>query len=365
MEDDILRRKLEHLKICLEKDVQAKNISTGFEDIHLIHKALPEIDFDEISTSTRFLDHGFKAPILIDAMTGGFEEAGKINAALAEAAERLGIGVVAGSQRIALKNEGAVESFRVLRENAPTAFVAANIGCQQLRGEDKLEVAFRCVEMIDADALAIHLNPLQEVLQLEGETRFEGCLRDLGEVARAISKPVIIKETGAGISGSIARSLRDSGVQAINVSGAGGTSWAAIEHYRSLSAGRKMMAEAGESFRDWGIPTAVCVFEASRCVDLPIVASGGLRSGLDIAKSMALGASLSAMAAPLLPSASEGIEAVLEKLEKMIYELRAAMFLTGSRNLDELKLAEYVVTGRLLQWLKMLGFNPWEKSPNG
>ncbi|NIM44633.1 MAG: type 2 isopentenyl-diphosphate Delta-isomerase [Nitrososphaeria archaeon] len=352
------KRKRDHLEICLHEDTQAKSISTGFEDVFLTHKSLPEVNFEEISLSTKFLEHRFNAPILIDAMTGGFELARKINAALAEAAERLGIGVVTGSQRVALEDKSTVESFRILREKAPTAFVAANIGCQQLRTDNRLEVASRCIEMIDADALTIHLNPLQEVFQLEGDTNFEGCLRDLEEVAQNSPKPVIIKETGGGISGKIAYSLSNSEVQAINVSGVGGTSWAAIEYHRSLGVNRKMLAEAGKTFWDWGIPTAACVYEAARYVDIPIIASGGIRTGLDVAKSLALGANMSAAAFPFLAPALKGSDAVFEQLEKVIYELRAAMFLTGSRDISELKLAEYVVTGRLHQWLKTTGFEP-------
>lgn len=350
---DTVKRKMDHLEICLIKDVQAKRISTGFEDIRLIHRALPEVALDDVSLSASFLGHDLEAPILIDSMTGGFPLAQKINSSLAQVAEELGIGIGVGSQRVALNSRKPEESFRIVRKMAPSAFIVANIGCPQIRGRDGVDVAQKSIDMIDADALAVHLNPLQEALQPEGETDFRGCLESIRGVAEEISTPLMVKETGAGISGVVAKALAEVGVEAINVAGAGGTSWAAVEYYRNLDSRNEFHADLGETLWDWGIPTAFCVYDVSKSVpDLPLVASGGIRSGLDAAKSIVLGADLAGIALPLLSPACDDAEAAKERMNRIIAELRTAMFLTGSKDLVELKEARYLVSGRLLEWIQ-------------
>ncbi len=353
---EIVRRKMQHLEVCLTKDVQAKRVSDGFEDIRFIHKALPEVALDDVSPSTSFLGHCLKAPILIDSMTGGFPLAQKINSFLAEVAEEFGIGLGVGSQRIALNNRQTEESFGIVRRMAPNAFIVANIGCSQIRGRDGTRLAQECIEMINADALSIHLNPLQEVLQPEGETDFRGCLESIRGVVEEASVPVMVKETGAGISGSVAKTLAEVGVKAINVAGAGGTSWAAVEYYRNLDSGDRFLADLGETFWDWGIPTAFCVYDVSKSVPgLPLVASGGIRSGLDVAKSIALGADLAGIALPILLSVYDAVEAAKERIKRVVTELRTAMFLTGSKDLKDVREARYLVSGRLLQWIQQIG----------
>lgn len=338
-------RKDEHIDICLGRPVEARKVKTLLDDVILVHKALPEFDADDVDTTVEFLGHEFSAPLIISAMTGGTERGKAINAALAEAAERLGIGIVVGSQRAALENPAVADTFSIVREKAPTAFVAANIGCQQLVG-DPAGVARKCVEMIEADALTIHLNPLQECVQPGGEPKYAGCLEAIKEVCRSLDMPVIVKETGAGISREVARMLKKAGVSAIDVAGAGGTSWAAVEYYRARDDESMHVAEV---LWDWGIPTAASILEC-RGADLPIIASGGIRTGLDVAKAIALGADLAGMALPLLKPALENPDAVVRALNLAVSVLRAVMFLTGSRSVAELKKADYVLVGELRQW---------------
>lgn len=280
-------------------------------------------------------------------MTGGTERGKVINAALAEAAERMGIGMVVGSQRAALEDPLLVDTFSVVRSKAPTAFIAANIGCQQL-AEDPVSVARRCVEMIDADALTVHLNPLQESVQPGGEPRYSTCLEAIAEVCRSLEVPVIVKETGAGMSRDVARKLRKVGVAAIDVAGAGGTSWAAVEYYRASD---EISRHVAETLWDWGIPTAASILEC-REAGVPVIASGGIRSGLDVAKALALGADLAGMALPLLKPALEGANSVIRTLKLVVAVLRTVMFLTGSKTVAELKKAEYVLLGELKQWVE-------------
>jgi len=352
------KRKADHIRIATTYNVQAKKNTTGFEDVHFVHKALPEIDKDEVDLSTTVFNHKFSAPLMVSAITGGTNEARKINAAIATVVEELGLGMGVGSQRAALEDKRLEKTFVIARKKAPTAFIVANIGGVQLvRGYGVKEVR-RAIEMIDADAIAIHLNPLQEAVQPEGETSFRGVLYRIGEIAKELDKPVIVKETGAGIAAEEARKLEAAGVKGIDVSGAGGTSFAAVEFFRAKGGRNLHRRRLGEVFWDWGIPTAISLVEVAQTVNIPVIASGGIRSGLDAAKALALGASLASLAQPVLQAAVEGgVKRIRRTLSLLIEELKNAMFLTGAGNLEQLRRAPLVITGKTAEWLRLRGFD--------
>jgi len=354
---EIAKRKNDHINICLEKDVKARKVTAGFEDIKLVHRALPEIRRSDIDTSTIVFNHRFAAPLLVGAITGGTEKARKINLSIAEAVEELGLGMGVGSQRIAIENPELEKTFAVVREKAPTAFVIANIGAPQLVTGYGIEEAKKAVEMIEANALAIHLNSLQETIQPEGETNYAGVLRKIEEIARNLDVPVIVKETGAGIAYEDARRLENAGVKGIDVSGVGGTSFAAVEYYRAEKAENEFQQRLGENFWDWGIPTTISIVEVSKAVHIPVIASGGIRNGEHIAKALALGASLASVSAPILHVAVKGSEKVKEELAFLIKELRNTMFLVGASSIETLKKVPIVIMGKTREWLKLRGFN--------
>ena len=358
MSNQTKERKDDHIRICLEKDIQAKHVTTGFEDIYFVHRALPEIDREKIDMSTKLFDHKFSAPLIVGAMTGGTSEATKINRNIAEAVQELGLGMGVGSQRSAIEDARLECGFAETRTKAPTAFLIANIGAPQLVQGWSLDQAQIAVNMIDADALAIHLNPLQEAVQPEGETNYANALAKIKEIATSLKVPVVAKETGAGIAAEEAKKLEEAGVKGIDVSGAGGTSWSAVEYYRAKVAADANGERLGRAFWDWGIPTAVSVYEVSNSVTIPIIASGGVRMGLDVAKSLALGANLVSISAPVLRPATQSAAQVKKTLELIIDELRNAMFLTGCDAIKKLKKAQLVVTGKTAQWLLMRGFHP-------
>lgn len=334
-DDEILRRKSEHVDIVLGGDVAARQTTTGFERIRLEHCALPEIDLAEVDLSTRFAGRTMRAPVLVSSMTGGPLHAEKINLAIAEAAGRLGVGFAVGSQRIAIEGRGRAGFSRRLRALAGDVPLLANFGAAQLREWRGSEMAERAIEMIDADALIIHLNPLQEAVQHGGDTSWSDLLRHIEKLARALKQPVVVKEVGSGISGKIARRLWNAGVCIIDVAGAGGTSWAAVEAARARSSRQRAVAEA---FRDWGIPTADAVAEVrAACPEATIIASGGIRDGVDAAKAIRIGATLVAQAAGLLPAAMRGPDQVAEHLGILIDQLRIACFCTGSANIADLR----------------------------
>jgi isopentenyl-diphosphate delta-isomerase len=350
------KRKDEHIRICLDEKAQARNVTAGFEDIQLLHRALPEADKAKISLQTTFLCKPFAAPIIVGAMTGGTPKATQINASIAEAVEKLGLGMGLGSQRAAIENSELEKTYRVAREKAPHAFLIANVGGVQLvHGYGAKEVQ-RIVEMIDADAVAVHLNALQEAVQPEGQTNFKGVLGKIAEIAAAIEVPVIVKETGAGISSEDAKALEEAGVKAIDVGGVGGTSFAAVEYYRA-SPKEGTQHYLGEALWDWGIPTAVSLIEVSQTVKLPLIASGGVRSGTDIAKALALGAGLAGTIQPILETAVKGTEATEKKLRCLMEELRNVMFLTGVEKVADLASTPVVITGKTAQWLTARGFS--------
>jgi isopentenyl-diphosphate delta-isomerase len=351
-------RKADHIKICSEEDVQARGITTGFEEVFLVHRALPEIERNQIDLSTVVFGHEFSAPLLVGAITGGAAEALKINASIAVAVEELGLGMGVGSQRAAIEDPKWVESFTIVRRKAPTAFLVANIGGPQLVSGYGVKEAAKAVEMLEANALAVHLNPLQEAVQPEGETKYSGVLKKIGEIARGLEVPVIVKETGSGIAAEEAKMLEEAGVAGIDVAGVGGTSWAAVEYYRAKSVRDEFRQRLGETFWDWGIPTAVSLVEVVQSVHLPVIASGGIRCGTDVVKSLALGADLASLSSPVLQPASKSSEEVKKALQFVVEELRNAMFLVGAGGVQKLKKVPVVLTGRTGEWLRVRGFQP-------
>ena len=356
-------RKAEHIKICLDEKAQARKATTGFEDVQFVHRALPEVDKAKIDLSTTVFGHKFSAPLIVGAMTGGVAEATRINAAIAEAVETLHLGMGLGSQRAAIENPKLAETFSVARKKAPTAFLIANIGGIQLVHGCGVKDVKKAVEMIDADAVAVHLNALHEAIQPEGQTNFKGVLAKICEVAGELDKPVIVKETGAGIAAEDAKKLEKAGVKAIDVGGTGGTSFAAVEYYRSEV--NSVQRFLGDVFWDWGIPTAVSLVETTQTVKIPVVASGGVRSGMDVAKSLALNACLASVCQPALEAAVKGAKATERMLSLLIEELRTGMFLVGAEKVQSLAKMPLVVTGKTVEWLKARGFNMEDYAKRG
>ena len=317
------------------------------------HNALPEVDFDQVDPSITLFGKKLRAPLMITGMTGGFPDAAKINDNLARAAAEVGIAMGVGSERAGILKGQYPESYSCIARHAvPLKF--ANIGAPQIipqtPGEQVVgvEEARRAMELIGADLLAIHLNFLQEMVQPEGDRKARGCLDRIGDLANAL--PVLAKETGAGLSQSVGERLRAKGVKGFDVSGTGGTSFAAVEHYRAVDQGAEREARLGRTFWDWGIPSPVSVREIAP-LGLPVIASGGIRTGLDIARAIALGASAAGTAGGILKAAAVGYEETRKELEQIVYELRVAMFLTGSKTVAELRAAPVVITGETRQWL--------------
>ncbi len=350
-------RKTSHITTSLNRDVQA-HVTTGFDDVFLVHKALPELDREEVDISCEFFGRRINAPVLIESMTGGTPIAAKINASLGKIAEELQIPMGVGSQRAGIDDPRLAYTFKAARENAPSVPILANLGCPQIVKEDGIDRARAAVEMIRADALLIHLNALQESVQFEGQTRFRGALERIRELASALSVPVLVKETGAGVSREIAVSVEKAGVKGIDVAGLGGTSWAAVEYHRAKEKRRTRQAHLGMTFWDWGIPTAASIVEVSRSTTVKVIASGGVRNGLHVAKAIALGAHYGGLAMPLLKSVSKSGREARENLLSVIDEVRTAMFLTGHRNLGQLHECQVVVLGRTREWLAARGLLP-------
>jgi isopentenyl-diphosphate delta-isomerase len=353
--DDIPARKADHIDITTQRPVTA-SISPGWDDVHLIHESLPEIDLAEVDLSVDFLGHRLAAPLVVASMTGGHPRAAEINRRLAAAAERFGLAMGVGSQRAAIRQPGLLSTYTVAREAAPNAFLIANIGAPQLleqAGGPALTVdqVRSLVQAMAADALAIHLNYLQEVVQPEGDTRARGALHAIRRVGAALDVPVIAKETGAGISRTQALRLRDAGVAALDVGGAGGTSFALVEAFRASDRAQDSFTRLGQLLGDWGLPTAVSLVECRR-LGVPVIATGGIRSGLDAAKALVLGADLVGIARPLLTAALDGEEALHGYLADLLHTLRVVAFLTGSCTVAELQAREHVVVGSTADWLR-------------
>jgi isopentenyl-diphosphate delta-isomerase len=342
-------RKKEHVDICLSKEVEASY--NYWDDIHIVHHALPELDKDEIDTSVQVFGKRLRAPIIIAAMTGGYPEAKKINENLARAAAEMGLGLGVGSQRSALEDGKHSGTFEVVKEY-DVPLVLANLGAPQAK-DAEVELGRRAMEMIEADLLCIHLNFTQEIVQPEGDTDARGVLDGIGRWAREL--PIIAKETGAGMSREVVRSLVGVGVKGIDVGGLGGTSWSAVEVHRARKKGLKHLEELGNTFWDWGIPTPVSVVEAvNEASGLPIIATGGIRDGLDVARSLMLGASCAGLARPLLGPAVKGFDELMRALGTLVSGLKAAMFLAGAGNIDALRHKRRVLTGPTVKWLEQL-----------
>ncbi len=335
-EDTTASRKLDHVRIVLDEDVAAKGIATGFAAYHMPHEALPELDLAAIDTTTSFLGKRLNAPLLISSMTGGAADVGRINLALAEAAQSLGVAMGVGSQRSAIRDATLAYTYQV-RTVAPDILLFANLGAVQLNYGYGVDECRRAVDMIEADALILHLNALQEAVQPEGNTNFAGLLSKIEQVCRALDVPVVVKEVGNGIGAATAKRLVDAGVQVIDVAGAGGTSWSEVERFRHTTAGGARVAGA---FAGWGIPTTEAIRQVRAALPgVPLIGSGGVRSGVDIAKALALGADLVGTAKPALgPAIDErGAAAVIEGLQAYIDELRVAMFCSGCADLAALR----------------------------
>jgi isopentenyl-diphosphate delta-isomerase len=331
-------RKADHIRINLEEEVSSR-LTTGLERYSFVHEALPEINLSDITISQPLFGKTLHSPLIISSMTGGTEEARKINLNLAQAAERTGIAMGVGSQRAAIENPSLAPSFQI-RSAAPTAILFANLGAIQLNYGYSLDECKQAVDMIEADALILHLNSIQEAVQPEGDTNFKGLLSRIAEVCSKISVPVIAKEVGWGFSAKTARALFEAGITAIDIAGAGGTSWSQVEMYRAKTPAQKRLAEI---FIDWGIPTAESIIQVREEVpDLIIFASGGLRSGMDIAKTIALGAIAGGMASPFLKAAVESSEHVINLINELSHQIKVSLFGAGLETLDALKQAIHI-----------------------
>lgn len=345
----IENRKEEHLKICLEKDVSAAH--NYWDDLHFIHQSVPDFDLEEVDVSVELFGKRLKAPLIISGMTGGCKLGKVVNENLAVAAEEMGIGMGLGSQRAALEHPELVESYSVVL-NYEIPLVYANIGAPQLisQGDSHIPVDIEAgrmaMDMVGADLLAVHLNYLQEVVQPEGDHRAKGVIDAISELATEL--PVLAKETGAGISRRTAVSLLNAGVKGIDVGGMSGTSFSAVEVYRAHEAKDSLRERVGKVFWNWGIPTPVSVRWAK--VGIPVIATGGLRHGLDLARAIALGADAGGFARHLLSPAMKSPEDVVREIEIIIEELKVAMFLTGARNINELKGMRLIESGMIKDW---------------
>lgn len=332
------KRKKEHLELCLDTGNVASASGTGLDQYSFVHNALPELDIRAIDLSTRFLGKQLKAPILISSMTGGFDLARKVNRNLASAAQKLGLGMGVGSQRVALEEPSAAQSFQV-RDLAPDILLLGNLGAVQLNYGYTVDHCRRAVDMIDADGLILHLNVLQEAVQPEGNRNFKALGSKIAAVCRELDVPVMAKEVGSGISADVARRLQRAGVKAIDVAGKGGTSWYAVEAKRAAQVGE--LPET--TFADWGIPTDQALIQVRKAVPkMQLVASGGIRTGLDVAKCIALGADVAAFGQPLLTAALDSADKVVQFIAGIINDIKIVMLCVGARNIAALKRAPLV-----------------------
>ena len=329
-----ISRKADHIRINLEEDVAAKGVTPGFDDWRLRHRALPEIDLDDVDLSTRFLGRRLGAPLLISCMTGGTDRAHVINQRLAAVAQERRLVMGLGSCRVLLEHPEVLPTFDV-RDIAPDVPLLANLGAVQLNRGVGAGECRRLLDMLRADALVLHLNPLQEALQPEGDTCFGGLLDQIARLCDSLGAPVIVKEVGWGIAADLVTALVDVGVAAVDVAGAGGTSWSEVERHRMSDPVR---ARVAASFAGWGIPTADAVSQArSAAPAATLIASGGIRDGIDVAKALALGADLAGCAGPMLRAAAAGVEAVAQAVTVFVEELRLAMFCTGAAGVADLR----------------------------
>jgi isopentenyl-diphosphate delta-isomerase len=365
MTDEVKQRKIEHVNIALGQDISVAQ-RANWNDVQFVHQALPEVDLDEIDTSVIFLGQKLRYPIFISSLTGGHHDVISLNRNLARAAEHYGLALGVGSQRAGIVNPEVIGSYAITREHAPHTFLIANIGAPQLIEQPRhapftIEQVEHAITMIGANALAVHMNSLQEATQSEGDRRAAGEVAALKTLTGKVSVPVIAKETGAGVCREQALLLRSCGVAAIDVGGAGGSSMSAMEAERSKAHGDERTYNIGQLFRDWGIATSVSIVEA-RVANLPLISTGGVRTGLDMARALALGATIVGMGFPFLKAASESYDAVCELLEKTVAELKVAMQLSGVASIEQLQQTDVVVTGETRNWLSMRGFDEELKS---
>ncbi|HBB32546.1 MAG TPA: type 2 isopentenyl-diphosphate Delta-isomerase [Cyanobacteria bacterium UBA8803] len=327
-------RKADHLRICLNENVQFNAVTNGLERYRFTHCCLPELNRSDIDITTTFLGKPMGAPLLISSMTGGTEQAKTINYRLAEVAQHYKLAMGVGSQRVAVENPQVAHTFAV-RSQAPDILLFANLGAVQLNYSYGIDECLRAIDILAADALILHLNPLQECIQPKGDTNFRGLLDKIGILCNKLSVPVIVKEVGNGISAAMAQKLLDVGVRAIDVAGAGGTSWAKVESERALNLQQRRL---GLTFADWGLPTAECITSIRALApDVPLIASGGLRDGVEVAKAIALGADIAGLAWPFLQAAAESTTAVNELVELLMAEITTVLFCTGNATLSQLQ----------------------------
>ncbi len=339
---NIIKRKKEHINIIRFEDTSSC-IKTGFDDIQLLPKTLPELDLSKISIETSFLGKKLSAPIIISSMTGGTHEAAEINARLARAAQKFNIAMSVGSQKAMINSLNLAYTYEV-RNYAPDILLIGNIGIDYLLSKDfdinKLKLS---LEQLKADALYIHINALQEIAQPEGIENFKGAFTKIRQVCKTLNFPVLIKEVGNGIDPNTAEHLQKMGVNIIDIAGGGGTSWAAVEGYRG--------SVTGEAFRNWGIPTCASLILCKKAIDIPVIASGGVRTGQDIIKSIVLGAKLAGIAKPLFLAAVKNQKTLDLEIERIISEIKTTMLLVGAKNLNELKKTRHVISGELKNYL--------------
>jgi len=327
-------RKDDHIRICLDEKVQCDNITNGLEKYTFNHVCLPELDYQEVDISTTFLDKKINAPLLISSMTGGTENAQLINQRLAVVAQKYNLPMGIGSGRVVIEKPEVAKTFQV-RSHAPDILLFANIGAVQLNYGYGSKECLELVKILEADALILHLNPLQECIQPHGDTNFKDLLGKIEKLCKKSSVPIIVKEVGNGISLAMAEKLINVGVKAIDVAGAGGTSWAMVESER---ANNQLQRELGKTFANWGIPTARCVVDiAQKHPQLPLIASGGIRNGLEVAKLIALGADLVGLAYPFLKSAIASPQELENLVQLLTAEIKTVLFCTGSKNISTLQ----------------------------
>ena len=347
MKNSTSERKDEHLELSLNDSIEGPN-TTWLEHVHLIHNPLPELSLDDVNTKVRFLGKELRAPLIILGMTGGTEKAYNVNRELAKLANEFGIAIGVGSQRAMIEDRSVEYTYRVVREFASDVPVIANIGATQLVRYDIKDIEW-IIEVLEADALAVHLNPAQELVQPEGDRDFRGVLNRLVQLRDVLSVPIIVKEVGSGIPREVAKVLYDVGIRYFDVGGAGGTNWIAIEMLRLQRRGLGD-AKIAKNFLSWGLPTAVSVVEVRDAApNATIIASGGIRTGIDVAKCIALGSDLAGFARPMLKALVTGN--AREFLKEVIVELRMTMLLVGAKDLEELKRVSIVILDKLAQWI--------------
>lgn len=330
---DIRDRKKDHVELTVTDGTQYDQ-TAGFENYQFIHNALPEVNFEEVSTAAKLLGHTFSFPLFISSMTGGYADAGPVNSIIAEFCETRGLPFGVGSQRAMLEDKSLDETFSIVREKAPNAFICSNIGGAQLIGGLSLKKLTQLVDSVKADAIIVHLNPLQELMQPEGDRDFKGILDGIEQLVKDTELPVIVKETGAGISEHTARRLLNVGVEVIDVAGAGGTSWAKVENFRSSN------TAANHGFDEWGIPTTDCIQQLSKLEwerSFELIASGGIRSAFDVAKALCLGAHFTATAQPVIKAVKNGgYEGLTELFHQWEKDLKTILTLLGCERVEEL-----------------------------